>query len=416
MSKNETDFYANCENEDFRPKKENTKWNKFWVILISLLVLLIPVAFLKGVIDERYEYRMNAVQDVASSWGGEQMLSAPYIYYEKQNEVKKETEAVYLALNQYSADVTIDTETRKRGIFKVPVYVADVKLKGDFINNSEDLSQYKSYLFFDVSDTRGFISEPLFKVNNQEIAANNTKIPINITNSSKNIPFEISYKVRGINGLKVKTDGQNSKITIKGNWSNPSFVGDFLPISRTVDNDEFYASWDVPYIAYSNISNANVGVSLLVPVDNYRMAERTLKYAFLFLGLTFMCYFIYEISTKESKKIHPIQYCLLGAAMLMFYLLTVALSEFIPFVFAYFIAALMVILAVGLYTYFVITKKQQKIFSVLIVGLMGLLYCLLYVLLSLQDFALLIGSVGLFAIIIAIMIVTSKIDWYCENE
>ena len=416
MSKNEANSYANCENKDFRPKKENTKWNKFWVILLTLLVLLIPVAFLKGIIDERYEYRMNAVQDIASSWGGEQILSAPYIYYEKQNDAKKEPKTVYLDLNQYSADVIIDTEIRKRGIFKVPVYVADVKLKGDFINNSEDLSQYKTFLSFNVSDTRGFISKPLFKINNQEITANNTKIPITTTNLSKNIPFEISYKIRGINDLKVKTNGQNSKITIKGNWNNPSFVGDFLPISRTIDNDEFYASWNIPYIAYSNINNSNVGVSLLVPVDNYRMAERTLKYAFLFLGLTFMCYFIYEISTKESKKIHPIQYCLLGAAMLMFYLLTVALSEFIPFAFAYFIAALMVILAVGLYTYFVITKKQQKIFSVLIVGLMGLLYCLLYVLLSLQDFALLIASIGLFAIIIVIMFITGKIDWYCDNE
>ena len=163
---------------------------------------------------------------------------------------------------------------------------------------------------------------------------------------------------------------------------------------------------------YSNSDEGKVGISLLLPVDNYRMASRALKYAFLFIALTFISYFIFEITTKNNKRIHPLQYLLLGAAMLIFYLLLVSISEFIPFLWAYIIASLMTIGLIGTYTYFIITKREDIKYTAIITFLLALLYTFLYVLLKIEDFALLAGSLGLFIIIALIMYSTRNVDWY----
>lgn len=399
-------------------KKSNSKMNKFWMILLLLIILLIPVGFMYGIISDRKDYHEEAVNAVASSWAKSQFLSSPQLYFLVQNNDKTEKEeAKYLLLNNYNADIKINTEVRKKGIFKVPVYTADVKLKGDFNNEYGNLNSKNLILSFPVSDTVGFIQEPALKLNNEkEIFLQSTEYNTVLNTSAKSIPFEISYKIRGSRDLTAGVDGQKNSIKISGNWKNPSFSGNFLPTQRTVNNDYFEGNWSVPVIASSGVSNPNVGVSLLLPVDNYRMAERTLKYAFLFLTLTFLSYFIFEITSKESKRIHPLQYLMLGAGMLMFYLLLVSISEYTPFVIAYILASLMVIGISSLYTYFGITKGTNKNFAIIITALLSILYLFLYILLTLQDFALLIGSLGLFIIIGTIMYVTRNIDWYNDEE
>lgn len=152
-----------------------------------------------------------------------------------------------------------------------------------------------------------------------------------------------------------------------------------------------------------------------MPVDNYRMATRALKYAFLFITLTFLSYFIFELTAQDKKRIHPLQYLMLGGAMLIFYLLLVSISEFAPFAGAYVISAAMTIGLISAYTYFVITKRQNLRFTTIITILLALLYAFLYILLLLQDLALLLGSLGLFVIIAVIMYATRNVDWYGEN-
>jgi len=224
----------------------------------------------------------------------------------------------------------------------------------------------------------------------------------------------VSYKIRGINELYLTLKANYNNVKLTGNWDAPSFEGNFLPVERKVENGAFVARWEVPKIATSSISKPEVGVSLLLPVDNYRMTERALKYAFLFLSLTFISYFVFELVAREKRKIHPLQYCMLGGAMLVFYLLLLSMSEFLPFNVAYFIAASMIISLIGLYTYHVLTKGNGLKFSILITFLLALLYLFLYVLLMLQDFSLLIGSIAMFVIIAAIMYVTRNVEWYGE--
>lgn len=393
-------------------KNNGSMMKKFWTILVTLLVLLIPIAFLNGIIRDREDYRAEAVKSIALSWGKAQTLGSPVMYFEAKDGSRIANK--YLQLNNYSADVKIQTEVRKKGIFKVPVYTADVLLKGDFKNQYSGSFDGKNVVTeFYVEDSIGFIDEPVFSIGNSHLLkSGNTKIVTNINSADKLIPFEISYKIRGLNDLYIEVNGDSNKISVAGDWDSPSFVGNFLPANRTIEKNLFDAQWTIPRIATSSLKNPKVGVSLLMPVDNYRMAERTLKYAFLFLSLTFLSYFIFEIVSSEQRKIHPLQYCMLGAAMQIFYLLLVSISEFINFGAAYFISAFMVISLIGIYTYFVITRAKSKLFSYLIVLLMGLLYAFLYVLLLQQDFALMLGSFGLFLIIAVIMYVTRNIDWY----
>ena len=401
-----------------KQSKADSKMKKLLTIIGTSLLLLIPIAFMYGIITDRTNYRNEAVQKVAQSWAGKQSIWLPIMSFTTKND-KKEEIINYLELNNYETNVVIKTEIRKKGIFKVPVYTARVTQKGDFNNKYGDLSDKQIDTKIQVSDTRGFVAEPSFKINNiSEAKAQDVTYTTNIKTNAKTIPFEIKYEMRGLNSINVILGGHSNKVNIQGNWKDPEFKGNYLPTERTVTQKDFNATWSVPKIALTD-SNKNpsvASVSLLVPVDNYSMTERSLKYGFLLLMLTFMGYFIYEVTSKENKKVHPVQYCLLGTAILIFYLLLVSISELIAFYLAYFISAIMVMSLIFGYTYFVITKKQGLGFTVGITSLMGLLYAYFYVLLSLQDIALLAGSIGLFAIIAAIMYLTRNVNWYNENN
>lgn len=402
---------------DKRANYIDSKAKKFLTILGTSLLLLIPIGFLSVIISDRTNYRDEAVQNVIQSWAGAQTIGVPTMSFNVQNE-KKETVVKKLGLGNYNTDVVIKTEIRKKGIFKVPVYTAEVSQKGDFTNQYGDLSNQSITTAINITDARGFVTEPTFKINNAEPQKiQDSKYATLLKTSAKTIPFEITYKIKGLNEINVVLGGLSNNVSIKGNWKDPSFEGDFLPTEREVTNKDFNAVWSVPKIALSQNSNApsNIRVSLLVPVDSYSMADRALKYGYLLLTLTFLGYFIFEITSKENKRVHPIQYCLLGAAILIFYLLLVSISELLTFNLAYLLSAIMVIGLILVYTYFVITKKKGLGFSIGITTLLALLYTFFYVLLMLQDIALFVGSIGLFIIIATMMYLTRNVNWYSED-
>ena len=393
---------------------KETKMKKFWVIVTLLLVLLIPVGFMHGIIEDRENYKQEAVNKVATSWGNAQHFKSPSLRF--KDDSAKELAIKYLTLYNYNADVRIQTEIRKKGFFKIPVYTANVLLKGTFKNSYGNLTGKKMILEIGVSDSRGFLKEPSFKIANKpEVLVTGMEHAVLINSAPDFIPFEISYSIRGLNELFLNIGGQTNNVKISGNWVSPSFEGDFLPMNRKIENGNFEAEWATPKIATLSLDNPKVGVSLLLPVDNYRMADRTLKYAFLFLSLTFLSYFIFELTSNENKKIHPLQYCLLGGAMLVFYLLLVSLSEFLAFNLSYIISAMLIITLISFYTYTVIGRGKSKKFPLLITSLMIILYAFLYTLLLLEDFSLLLGSFGMFAIIAIVMFSTRNINWYLEN-
>ena len=402
-------FSQKCKNIDSKAKK-------FLTILGTSILLLIPIGFMSGIILDRTSYRDEAVSKVAQSWAGSQTIASPTMSFTTINN-KKVEDIKELELNNYETNVVIKTEVRKKGIFKVPVYTAEVSQKGDFNNKYGNLAGKQISTTIGISDSRGFVTEPSFKINGETTKVQDVVCKKELKTSAKTIPFEITYKIKGLNDIGVALGGYSNKVSVQGNWKDPEFKGDFLPTEREVTNKDFNANWSVPKIALSKDQETQsvITVSLLVPVDSYSMADRSLKYGFLLLTLTFLGYFIFEITSKEKKKVHPIQYCLLGAAILMFYLLLVSISELLTFNLAYLISALMVMGMILVYTYFVITKKKSIGFSIGITALIGLLYGFFYVLLMLQDIALFAGSIGLFFIIAVIMYLTRNVNWYNED-
>lgn len=401
---------------DEQKKSINKKVKKFYIVLGMLLILLIPIAFMSGIISDREAYKNEAVENVQKSWANSQVIYAPVLTLNIPD--KKGITKKALQLNNYEAEVEVKTQVRKKGIFKVPVYTADVELKGDFLNTYGKIKNLKAELSFDITDAKGYVSQPEIKLLNEKpVTLTSSDYEKNITTSDKNIPFEIKYQIRGINKIHVVPGGINNEIEIEGDWKDPEFDGDYLPEEREIAKDSFEGEWKIPAIATSSFSSEKpkAGVSFLTPVDNYRMAERAVKYAFLFLSLTFLAYFIFEIASKDRKPVHQLQYLIMGAAMLVFYLLMLSLSEFMPFGLSYTIAAIMTIGLISTYTYFVITKKEGKKFALLITLIMALLYTFLYVLLLLQDLSLLIGSLLLFLIIGIVMYSTRNVEWNSDD-
>lgn len=383
------------------------KTSKFFMILLMLLILLIPIGFLFNIVNGRETYRNEAVANVSKSWAAEQTIMEPRL---KINDKA-------MPIEKYNADIVINTEIRKKGIFKVPVYTADIKVYGLFKNNSGNLKDAKAVLDFDVSDTKGFVEAPQFKLGiNSPKTLGDKLYTTKITTNSPSLPFEITYKLRGVNSFYILPAGNINKFKISGNWSNPSFDGEFLPSERKVSGENFSAKWSIPKIAIpvssESVNSPKAGVSLLTPVDNYRMAQRAVKYAFLFLVLTFIAYFVFEITSKENKQIHPLQYVMIGIAMLVFYLLLTSTSEFMPFGVAYMLSTIMTVGLIGLYTNFVLVKNNNKAFTILMMGILSALYLFLYTLLIIQDLSLIIGSFLLFIIIAIIMYATRNVEWY----
>lgn len=399
---------------DGQKKGVSKKVKKFYIVLGMLLILLIPIAFMSGIIKDRQSYKNEAVDNVKISWADSQIIMAPTLTLNipSKKGIVKET----LDLNNYEAEVNVKTQMRKKGIFTVPVYTAEVELKGDFLNNYGRIRNLTADLAFDVADAKGFVSQPEFKLMSDKFVTNSSKkYSKKLNTNEKNIPFEIKYQIRGINKIYVVPGGINNEIEIEGDWKNPSFDGDFLPEEREISKDAFEAEWKIPAIAASSLIQPKAGVSFLTPVDSYRMATRAVKYAFLFLSLTFLAYFIFEIASSKKRPIHQLQYLMMGGAMLIFYLLLISISEFWPFAVAYIIAALMTVGLITAYTHFVITKKENIKFTCLITAIMALLYVFLYILLMLQDFSLLIGSLVLFLIIALVMYSTRNVEWNSDD-
>lgn len=386
-------------------KFSDFKIKKFLTIFFTSLILLIPNSFISDIISDRLEYKNEAIEKLAKSWANSQIISMPSMMLLGKN----------IKLNTCDTKINIKTQIRKKGVFKIPVYTAEITQNGFFDNPFGNILNKQTQTKIQISDSRGFIDDMQFNINNSGLKHTQDVVFVsNLTTNLKTIPFEIKYKIKGLNTIGVVLSAKKNNITINGVWKDPSFEGDFLPIERKVTDEKFSAQWNIPQIAISN-NNSKVEVSLLVQNDNYIFVKKALKYAFLLLTLIFCGYFVFEITSKENKKIHPMQYCLLGGAILMFYLLLVSMSEIISFGFAYLLSALLVIGLIYMYTYFVITKKSNLKFSVGISILIGLLYLFFYILLNAQDIALFSGSISLFIILAIIMYTTRNVNWYGED-
>ncbi len=414
---------------------ENKRLSLKLLIIVGISVLLlIPQFLIMNLVSERQSTRNEAKTELAKSWGMDQHIGGPAVVIPGN----KEVETLYLFPETLEATGNIQSQTLKRGIFDFSVYNAPIKISGTFKCpkdlRTRELSQkakQKSFLFIGLGDLRGLSENVTVALNGVacevEPASSLSDAPSNsglvcafdLDNllNGDTVSFEITLPIKGIDALYLAPVGNSNSITLSSDWGDPSFQGNFLPSHREVSDNGFKANWKVMALnrEYGQIatgtsywgslmSGSELGVKLCIPVDQYQQTTRTVKYAILIIVLTFAVVFFVEIRRKVN--IHIVQYILIGIALLLFYTLLLSFSEHLSFFISYLIAALMTI---GLITTFMAAILKDKKTALVVGGLLTLLYIFIFVLLQLESYALLAGSLGLFVILAVTMYATVKL-------
>ncbi|MGN7611182.1 cell envelope integrity protein CreD [Magnetococcales bacterium HHB-1] len=419
---------------------------KIWVIAGLILLLLIPTFMVMDLVSERAMREDDAFREVASKWGGAQQFSGPTITLPHRvtrvNDKGKTYRTKHYAhfLPDYlKIAATLKPEIRHRGLFRLVLYRAEIDVKARFkAPNLEELRINENqvlwndgYISFGVSDLVGVSKLETLTWNGTTLephpgrnsSALGTGFSARKAFNANGPGGEVTLKLH-LNGgdrFEVLPFGKNTEVSMKADWPAPSFMGRFLPVNYKISTKDFSANWSAFHLNRSfpqqwvdnrsDLSEAAFGVRLYQPADHYQQTERALKYALLFLGLTFIAFMLVEVLRK--KRCHPIQYLFVGFALLMFYVLLLALSEHMAFIVAYLISAVAIVIMITLYAY---TMFRDKKLAVWMGVLLTTLYSFLYVLLRAETYSLLIGSLGLFAALGLMMYYTKDVDWYADEK
>lgn len=445
-------------NQEKQPRPGFTQRNalsiKIVLIGVLILILLIPLAMIRGLISERADTADMATNEVQDKWSGPQLITGPCIsipFYENREEtyydngatkVKVKKVLSYINILPETLEITgnIETEELNRGLYEIVVYKTPLEIKGTFIlpkdfNKDivyEELFAQNATLIMGLTDLRG-ISEQIEAHWGDKTLQFNPGLPSNSIFSSgvssslplkeylqpgDSVQFNIRLHLKGSQSLRFAPFGKTTQIKITSNCTTPSFTGSFLPENREVTQTGFTADWKVlnlnrnypqvftssQYYALESISD--FGVDLLLPVQQYQQSMRSVKYAYLIIILTFVVSFFVEVLQK--KNIHPFQYLLTGLALCLFYTLLIAISEHLGFTLAYLISAVMTIVLLTCYMMGILKIRKT---ALTIGGLLALLYVYIFVLIQMETYALLAGSLGLFVILAIIMYYSQKINW-----
>ena len=429
-------------------------------IIVGLMVaLLIPLSLIDGVVAERGNYRADAEAEIANMWTESQLLKGPILVapYSETTYVKvwdKEAEKyisekrvnknrIYYFPETLSIDSHVATEERYRGLYKVPVYTADITMSGKFLipqhhgtDTSREIEWHQPFVTFGVGDLRGIRSsiEVLWQGVSMDV------VPGTIAEFGKgaranldelykdqgaSYDFDIHMALAGTSGLQIIPVGKTTEIVMESDWPHPSFGGRFLPTSREVSDDGFRAEWHVSHFA-TNIEERfhecadipclgflenQLGVSFINPIDVYSLVDRSIKYGILFIAMTFCVFFMFEVLRK--LKIHPVQYGFVGLALAVFYQLLVSLSEHIAFDYAYLVSAVACVSLIGTYVGYILHSIVRGLGMS---AFLFILYLMLLMILKSEGHAMLMGSCLIFGVLAALMMLTRHVDWYRFSE
>jgi inner membrane protein len=414
------------------------------IIGVLALLLLIPAEFVQNLIKEREARQREAFTEVSSKWADRQIITGPvlvipYTKTAKDNNGLPVTvkSFAYFLPDKLNIESTVIPEKRYRGIYEVMLYFSSIKLTGSFntlplqkLNlNPADVAWNEAYVCLGITDAKGLKDELQLTWNDSALsltpsAVNNaafkegfvSPVVINETTANSVINFSSQITLNGSEQLLFTPVGKQTTAQMQSTWRDPSFTGSQLPDSSTISDKGFLARWkslshtrnfpqawkDDSY----NLSSASFGADLFIPVSGYQKTMRSVKYAILCILLSFTAFFLIE--TNNKKSVHPIHYALIGFALILFYTLLLSFSEYIGFNAAYAIAAAA---TVGLITWFVKGLLHSMKLSVFLSLVLVLLYSYIFTILQLQDYALLLGSVGLFLTLAIVMYYSRKVQW-----
>lgn len=420
---------------------------KVALIFALVLLFLIPISLIKSLIYDRKSYQREAIASITEPLGGQpeiqgMVIAVPYLHHEKivnskgETHIETETRYTIFAPDEYQANFSVAPYYLTRGIFKVPVFNGTIDLKASFGNfdysffniAAKDVLEKDAVLILGFSNTKNLTSQPKLNINGTDLSLSpikydsispfETSVYYQLTDISvgKKLSLTGTIEFQGGENIKIRPIASDNVITMESLWPSPSFSGGWLPKERDVSENGFTASWSIAglstvypksWLAEKEFYPESLTVSFIEPVNAYKKTERSVKYALLFLIIPFIALLISEIFSKI--KIHPIQYCLIGFADVIFYLLLLSISEHISFDLTYLICAVCVSLSTLFYAAAIFRKLK---WGGLLSGVQFISYIFLYGTLQAEDYALLIGSIGLFIVVVLLMFITRKIDWY----
>ncbi len=434
-----------------------------------VIILLIPLSYIQDLISERTLRQQEVVNEINQKWGKEVLLYGPIlkipyktyhkktIIHEKTKELQTETieeiKYAYFFPKELDITSTINPEEKKRGIYKTAVYKSNIAINGNFITpdfseidlDKKDIVWEKARMIIKTSNLKGVNSLVEIKLNkkkysftskyqgtNQQAQNRYNKfnlqpLELHILESKfiakENLPiknsiqFSMNININGSKQIRFIPIGKETLVTIKSDWKTANFLGEYIPYnSDKITDTGFNAKWKIleinrPFSQQSfngipNLMHYAFGVNFMIPVDEYQKSERSIKYGFLVIGLTFLIFFL--IQTMSKIHIHPFQYLMIGIALTMFYTLLISISEHSSYLKAYIIAGISVISLITFYSKSIL--KNTKFTSFIGISL-SVLYGFIFIIIQLENYALLVGSIGLFVILSAVMYTSRKIDW-----
>ncbi len=438
--------------KDIKKKLTESTTLKVIIIIVLIVLFMIPNAMVKELIFERQNTEFQVKKEIGSKWGAPQFLTGPFLVipYKKKKIVTfnageekiefydRELQVLPKTLN-ISGD--LNPIVRKRGIYKAILYDALLDFEGNFelpdfdklgidtnlinwnkivINiGIKDMGGIKESITLKWGNINSISLEPGIKGN---IAGTGASAIINFDREKygNSIDFSFNVKLQGSESIYFTPLGKTTTVALKSSWDSPSFQGRFVPDDREISSDGFTANWKILDMNRNypqqwegskyNITPSKFGVKLIKPVGEYQKNMRTIKYSLLIIVLIFLIYFFFEILGKF--RIHPIQYSFIGLALTMFFVLLLSISEQLGFNIAYLISSLATSAIILIYSASLL--KDKKKLGVL-TGFLALIYGFIYIVLQLEDYALLAGSIGLFLALFAAMFYSRKIDWYNIN-
>ncbi len=420
------------------------------------LILLIPLEFVKNLINERSLRQKDVVEEVSNLWGKEvsfygPILRIPYKTFKETTIVDEKTkktitqrissiENAYFFPEELNNTSNVKKNTSlKRGIYNNIVFTADMKFNGNFNKpnfeklgiREEDVIWEKAAIIVKTTNLKSIKSDLKININNQQLAFESkpeednfygtletSNFDYKTINSNQNINFNFNMQYNGSDSISFIPIGKTTTVSIDSDWESPSFNGTFAANNTTkkINKNGFHADWKILDINRSfsqqfikkvpALNEYAFGVKLIETVNEYQQNERASKYGFLVIGLTFLIFFLIQSISKIS--IHIFQYSMIGLALIMFYTLLISITEHSSFSLAYAIAGISVVVLITLYSISILKNKKFPMF----IGIsLTVLYSFIFVIIQLEDYALLVGSIGLFLILAAVMYFSRQIDW-----
>ncbi len=422
---------------------------KVFTIGFLILLLLIPLGMVRETINDRDQIHQTARLDIQRTWGQSQLIAGPVLVLpydieqvnDRGERFVNRTE-MYILPGKLNIDATVDSEIRYRGIYSVPVYSASIRLHGKFAAidtgnlgiDDANIHWADASIVVGVSDGRALAETPALEIDGethafvpggQLVGGLPPQIQAPLREILKpdrigDLAFDTVLNIKGSESLSFLPLGDATRANIESTWPSPSFSGNYLPATREVSDDGFNAEWQVSSIGRSFPSNwtkgsgattataaAIFGVDLYMPISVYRLTLRAVTYGVLFVVLTFVSYFMFEV--VAGLRLHPLQYLMVGSANVIFFLLLISLAEHIGFGWAYSASAFASSGLIVAYSYSVLAQRSR---AIIVGGVLFVLYCFLYMTLKAETYALLAGSIGLWVALAMIMYLTRRIDWY----